>query len=712
MERRKFLTYMGLGWLASASPLVISAAMVRAQKPQASERETKGLQSALFYVSPAGNDAWSGKLADPNQTRTDGPFATLQRARDAIRVLKGQQGGTLKQPVTVVLRGGTYFLSEPLVLTSEDSGTADFPISYTAYENETPVISGGRQISGWQQQGNIWKVTLPEVKNGSWDFLALRVGDDWAIRARYPNFEPDNPHTGGWLFSKNTSPSKTEVVVESGKFPAWSDWSGAEIYVYTAKGWGNAIIPINRADRDKRTLFIKSSENIDPGDRFFITNVRQALDSPQEWFLDKKSGELLYFPPQDKDLNNLEVVAPKLPLLIDIKGNIDTGNFAEYIYFKRITFTDTDSPGRGSGWRLHAAIWLTAARQCVIEKCNFHHLAGYAILMKDGCAENQILRNKMVKLGQGGVLLGTSNAVKPQETPHSSNNRIMQNEITDCGLIYKTVGGIAVLKGSNNQIAYNRISRLPRWGISIGGNSKNNLVEYNEVVDTNLETSDTGAIYADGQSRETTGNIIRFNSIRNSRGLTTTPDGRILSPNYSWGIYLDNYTSNTTVYGNIVVNTVRGAICIIAGKDNVVENNIFVNGLEHQITLLPIGEFMRGNIFRRNIIVFENPKASVWYSYPQIWWRRSVSLMKECNFNLYWHTGGLDLAKTQGAITQEANLAKWQSLGFDRNSLIGEPLFVDAKNGDFRLRPDSPAFRLGFKPIPVERIGAGIVGRS
>ncbi|MBD2040278.1 right-handed parallel beta-helix repeat-containing protein [Microcoleus sp. FACHB-672] len=666
------------------------------------------LEPVVFYVALNGNDAWSGQQADPNTAKTDGPFATIQKARDAIRKLKREQGDTLKQPVSVLLRGGTYFLSEPIVFTPEDSGTAKFPITYEAYRDEKPVISGGQRVTGWQQEGNVWKATLPTLEKGSWDFLTLRVGNEWATRARYPNFEPQNPYKGGWLFAKNTSPSKTEVVVDPAKFPSWSDWSNAEINTYTNTGYWNAILPIERVDKDKHTLHIKlPEEKIEQGNRFYIANVREALDSPGEWCLNKKTGDVYYWPLQ-QDFKKLEIVVPKLAVVIYLEGNIKTKKYVESINFKKLIFTDTTSPGRGYAWRMHAGIWLTGARKCKIEDCTFTRLVGYGILIKEGSSDNQILSNKMEKLGQGGVLLATSN-LEGQELPSPSSNLIANNYIYECGLIYKGVAGVSILKGQKNRIAYNQISRMPRWGVCIAYDSQNNVIEYNEVIDTNLESVDTGAIYTYGKTKKLSDNIIRFNLIRNSVGLGTTPEGRILSPHYTWGIYLDAFSIRTMVYGNIVVGTVRGGLCILGGKSNVVENNIFVNGIEAQITVLALDEFMRENVFRHNIVLFENINANLWVSNPALW---KPERLAEVNNNLYWNTGALDLANTARGITPEGNFAKWQAAGFDRNSLIAPPLFVAPEKGDFRLKPESPALKLGFQPIPIERIGPKGFNRS
>ena len=100
-----------------------------------------------FYVATDGNDAWSGRLAEPNRNETDGPFATVVRARDAVRELPDKDRA---KPVSVFIREGTHFLSEPLRLGPEDSGTAEAPVVYAALPGEKPVLSGGRLITGWK----------------------------------------------------------------------------------------------------------------------------------------------------------------------------------------------------------------------------------------------------------------------------------------------------------------------------------------------------------------------------------------------------------------------------------------------------------------------------------------------------------------------------------------------------------------------------------
>jgi len=136
--------------------------------------------SADFFVSPGGHDAWSGKLATPNTTRTDGPFATAARAKEAVRQLR--QATPPSRPVTVLLRAGRYELAEALTLTPEDSGTAEAPLVFAAYPGETPVLSGGTRSTPKVEKG-LWVVALPDAKE---PVRHVAVGGQVRLPSRWP----------------------------------------------------------------------------------------------------------------------------------------------------------------------------------------------------------------------------------------------------------------------------------------------------------------------------------------------------------------------------------------------------------------------------------------------------------------------------------------------------------------------------------------------
>jgi len=156
MNTRVWIALLLAGWLAA---------------PAAAEGLT-------LYVAANGSDRWSGRLAAPNKAKTDGPFATLARARDAVRAAKAAG------PVTVLLRGGVYALAEPLAFTAADSGTPEAPVTYAAYPGEKPVLSGGRAVQGLKAgPDGLWRASIP----AGWRFEQLYVNGVRATRARTPN---------------------------------------------------------------------------------------------------------------------------------------------------------------------------------------------------------------------------------------------------------------------------------------------------------------------------------------------------------------------------------------------------------------------------------------------------------------------------------------------------------------------------------------------
>ena len=855
MQRRFFLTSIGLGFLAGLSLDILVAIAKQASASAKSEPST------VFYVSTKGKDSWTGTEKTP--------FASLKRAQQAIRELR-RTG--LKQPVTVFLRGGTYYLSEPLAFTPADSGTKDFPITYKAYPGEQPIISGGKEITGnWQRQGNIWTVNLPEVRLG-WFFRTLRIDDRWATRSRYPQLSDNTAKN--WLYAKNPAPIplkrgnfnagvgrihhqgdrlkwdisvaksaryqiwlrysnhmqayglksmsgrtslqvegrepvllenlvdtgsfetyswqkvgsikltagkqritwqnvkggglgldafvftadrhwnlaetfstnnkelfekalarkgrhsivvhaesfgkqktkelalypepwRTQLTMDAQQFPNWQSWKGGEIEIFPDRGWVNAILPVEKRNPSAKTIFVSSKHDIKPGNRFCILNTIGALNKPNEWCLNGRTGVLSYY--TDGQLPRGKFVAPKLDRLITLQGSVKQDRYVEHLHFVGLTFKDTNySLAENYYLPADAAIWLSAARWCSIRQCNFSHLGGYGIRLQEGSNRNQLAANSLTKLGQGGIVLWGNSGTQP------NHNRITANRISNCGLVYKHVAGIYLVVSSDNLIAHNDISQMPRYGISLKSFSRdrashNNIVEFNRVIDTCLETSDTGAIETLGRDKQLSGNIIRHNFIRNVVGMLTNSEGKILSPYYTWGIYLDDYSSGTKIYGNIVIGTFFGGVMIHGGRRNTIQNNIFVNGTASQIQISPKDKFMRGNVVSHNIFTYQQGNAKLWRSNEN--WR--LTALKTSDYNCYWCASANDWTKNKN-VTPAGTLTQWRNRGYDRHSVLNKPPFwqaIQKETGqiepqDFELiANDKSLSSINFKPIPVSKIG-------
>ena len=156
--------------------------------------------SVELYVATTGRDDWSGTLREPNPQGTDGPLATPAGARDALRRMKAKSNGQLPGPVTVSVRGGKYYLQETLVLGPEDSGTRAYPVTYSAYPGEQPILSGGRKLEGWRPfKDHVFLCEIPDARASAWRFRQLFYNGKRQTRARYPNCDPGNPLYSGWL---------------------------------------------------------------------------------------------------------------------------------------------------------------------------------------------------------------------------------------------------------------------------------------------------------------------------------------------------------------------------------------------------------------------------------------------------------------------------------------------------------------------------------
>ena len=285
-----------------------------------------------LYVAADGRDAWSGRLAAPDAAGKDGPFASLERARDEVRRLKREKG--LHESVTVHVRGGTYFLDRTFQLTAEDSGTADAPVVYLGDGAARPLLIGGKPVAGFAPYKD--KILVADVASQGLKGVAFRqlfFDGRRQILARYPNFDPMNPYAGGWayvegkpveMYQDRPDDSRRLLHFKAEDARAISRPEEAEVCIFARYNWWNDIVRIASVDREKRVITLAGdcSYAIRPGDRYYVQGLFEELDSPGEWYLDQAAGKLYFWPPAP--LEGKAVVAPTLRTIIEIgKGVSD-----------------------------------------------------------------------------------------------------------------------------------------------------------------------------------------------------------------------------------------------------------------------------------------------------------------------------------------------------------------------------------------------------
>ncbi|MBE3070044.1 MAG: hypothetical protein IMZ66_07390, partial [Planctomycetes bacterium] len=299
----------GCPWRFAALALVLAAACAAASAPAAAGEPAP---TADFYVAPAGNDAWSGTRAAASADGSDGPFATLARARDAVRglIAKG-----LKADVTVLVRGGTYVVKDGLALGPEDSGTAEHAVTWVAYPGEVPVLTGGVPLAGWEPwKGDIRVAAIPDGLKPN----QLFEGGVRLDLAREPNegyFKVAAPVKGS---------EATAFVYREGDFdPAGWDLSEARVFCWPTNNWFTAEPAIAAIDPATRTVTLAAKVSaLAAGNRYLFRNVLAALDRPGEAQIDLARRKA-YVWPRDKAGTAGEarpIVAATAPCVLAIEG--------------------------------------------------------------------------------------------------------------------------------------------------------------------------------------------------------------------------------------------------------------------------------------------------------------------------------------------------------------------------------------------------------
>jgi hypothetical protein len=684
----------------------------------------------VLYVSPAGNDSWSGKLDGPNHTATDGPFATLEGARNAIRALK-RAGGLPPGGVEVVVRGGAYELTSSFKLTAEDAGTKDAPIVWRAQPGEKAILTGARQVTGFvPDRGKIVKADVGAQGFRGIYFRQLLLDGSRQVLARYPNFDAANPHGGGFAYVdgvpismyKDLPQEELRVIHCKAKdVRRWARPELGEVIIFPRYNWINMSVPVASADAAAGTITLGKDvkwgnfQGIRPMDRYYVRNLPEELDAPGEWYLDRDTWTLYFWPP--KDLADSVVRAPVTEHIVEIGPNADW-----------VTLRGFDIQGCDG-----SAIWLHDSENCLIAGNTIHDTGGRldyncGVSVRGGhnCG---VVGNDICEVANGAIRLESAGADRDNLIPtgHYADN----NYIHHIGVLNGHGCGI-YLSGVALRASHNLIHDITRCGIFGGG--PDCVVEYNHIRHVNLETEDTGGYY-NGAAWHVRGQIVRYNYIHDVLGYGRTGD-RWTSPHFAWGIYLDDDLSGVHVYGNIVARTTLGGAHIHAGRDNTIENNIFIEGANQQmqysghdprswVVTMHLEEFkkamakpawqakypelaaadletiwlMAGNKFVRNIVYYRKPTARL-YAYS----RNDVPEQNQSDYNLIWHFG-LPLDVGLPGVPADKQWGEWRKRGFDTHSVVADPLFVDPEKDDYRLQPDSPAYALGFKDIPVADIG-------
>jgi len=648
-------------------------------------------ERTVLHVSPNGDDRWSGTLAVADEAGDDGPFATLERARDAIRELKAA-GGFPSNGVSVCIAGGIYPRSESFELEEEDSGVRYAPVVYRAADGERPRFLRGAMVEGFAPvvDEDVLARLDPSAREavlvadlsaaGITDYGTLkrqgfgRGGEAGALElyfdgrkmqlARWPN--------EGWARIAGVPQGRDGgMFAHDGDRPGrWS--ADAEVWVhgYWTWNWADSFERVVRIDREAKHLHTEAPHGVygyKQGARYYYLNVLEELDAPGEWFLDRRSGLLYFWPPAL--LEGVEVLVSMMETPLVVMRDVS------HVWFEGLTFEG----GRSGG------ISIVGGRDNLCEKCIFARLGtAAATLVGEG---HGIVSCELFELGRNGISITGGDRL----TLKRACNVAANNHIHHFGLTVRTYVPALSVAGVGNQLFNNLVHDAPHMAIGLSGNL--HVVSRNEVHRVCLETHDCGALYM-GRDWSARGNVNSNNYIHDQGA------GDVQA------IYLDDWTSGTVVRGNICVGARRGVL-VGGGRDNQIENNVFID-CGHAVHLDERGKGWASYYFDgTTTTLFDRLEAvdATGPIYTKAWPELATLLEDDpvsakgnvVRRNIRFGGGWLEL---YDGLSEETPY-----LTFEDNWTEGDPGFVDAASGDWRLREDAPVLELGFRPIPVDRIG-------
>lgn len=649
-----------------------------------------------LHVSPDGNDAWSGRPAQANATKTDGPLASLEGARLAIRRLPRP----LQEPIEVTFAAGTYRITQEVHFTPEDSGEGNAPITYQAATGAEAIIDGGLPVgvthatsSGRER----WTGLIPPAAG---NIQQLWVAEKRAPRARSFNRGyhfvrglEEETALGGGLFRQKVRLAPDDLSLFRQASP--EEVSRAVINFYHK--WDNTRRRIESVDLDDGSITVvggptKPWNTLDHQTGFIVENLPAFLDEPGEWF-QAKDGRLTYLPRPGETLGQAELIYPVALRFLSFAG--EARRKVTHLQFKGLKFrhakgvenTDLFNPNQAAVGSVDGVVLLEHTQGITFQRCEFSHFGSYGLSLKKGSQGNSVESCLITDLGAGAIRIGN---LTEQNSPFDlvTDNRVNNCILRDGGHIYPCAVGVWIGFAETTTITHNEISDFFYTGVSVGwrwgyaaSSAKRNKIEFNHIHHLGKGLlSDMGGVYTLGPSEGTT---VSHNHIHDIRCFSYG----------GWALYNDEGSTGITMEGNVCHDTTDGGYHQHYGKDNVVRNNILAFADLYQFKRSRAEEH-RSFTLERNLIVFD--KGDV---LGGNWTGTTANfLLKD---NLYWDYSGRSVTFTN----KKLSLAEWQKSGQDVGSVIADPRFVDAPHRDFRLQPDSPALALGFKPIQTERMG-------
>lgn len=675
----------------------------------------KLIPGTRIFISPGGKAENSGA--------PDSPLGSLTQARDAIRKLRAQRkaAGEPELPsggVKVVVRYGDYEMLEPLELTAEDSGTEEAPVVYgCSLVGEPAVFSGSVAVSGFkpvtddailkrlpeESRGKVVQVnladcgvdvkTLPVMKPrgfgmngpGAAPWLDVYYEGKPLQIARYPNKpagiidEKSAFLRTGEILSKHKTGAETRVPGVfrfSGADERYKRWQNADalwFFGYWKHLWAANSVEVEKVNADAGEVTVITAGHTYgyvPDAPFYAFNLLEEIDLPGEWFLDRKSGVLYVWPPEgvrEPEKMTLRMTVMQKPFII--------AKDVSHTTFLGLTFQESCVTGAD----------IQGGERFLLAGCTFRRCAAWGVSIHG--KRHGVLACDIHQLGSGGVSIsgGEVRTLTPGEC-------FVENcHISDLTRVDHVYGPAVSMDGCGNRIAHNLMHDSPAHGMRMGGFE--HTVEFNEIHSVVYESDDQSGIDMFGNPA-LRGNVIRYNFWHH------IGSGRSVAGQA--GIRLDDMISGVLMYGNVFYRVSGGhfgGIQIHGGKDNISDNNLFLD-CKYAFSYSPWGE----DRWRKNLVegsFAQAAKNSIGSFTAEFFVNRYpdyAEITENANRNFVLRNTavgcGAFARNERGQNVVLGNvMVPWQEIQFNE---LGRPV----------IPYDWPVYRMnGMRPLPTEKMG-------
>jgi hypothetical protein len=493
----------------------------------AAQIDKTGAAVANFYVSPAGNDRWSGTLPEANSTKTNGPFATLDHARAVLQSLNK----TVLTQVTVQVREGIYFLPSTLRLTAADSGSATTDIVYESYPGESPLISGGVRVKNWTNVGgNMWQTFLPASTQyfeqlfyngerrlrprvggylGTYMRFASTIyldapgppakppdpncaiyipGSGWECFDRF-HYDPADPITSAW---RNLAPSAGNACGQ----PAGNAALTGDVELLDFEQFTTSKLRIDCVDTTSHTVYLTGPTGISPnnpqrngfieGNRYLVENVQDQLSQAGQWFLDRSMTPwtLTYLAQDGENPNQDTVIVPQLSQVL-------VGSNLQYVTFRGLTFAHDNYtlPGTGHSSKelepdISAAVSIQNSQHVTFDSGTLTQIGGVglefiscldssspawcqSLSTAAATSNNTIANSAFYDIGALGIRIGNPHAAADNDANVPQNTVVQNNVVEGYGRTIPAAFGIGQGEGHDNLYTHNDVYDGYHCAISI-----------------------------------------------------------------------------------------------------------------------------------------------------------------------------------------------------------------------------------------------------